>query len=81
MIYRTEGWLAWSPVTMVRKATEADLVALGFDDANTDVADAPAVEDSMAAEEADRGRGKRASRDRTRRSWHLSSSSNRCSNR
>ncbi|AKI01522.1 hypothetical protein IMCC20628_02827 [Hoeflea sp. IMCC20628] len=29
MIYRTENWLGGSPVTMVRKATELDLIALG----------------------------------------------------
>jgi len=29
MIYRTENWLGGSPVTMVRKASEADLIALG----------------------------------------------------
>lgn len=30
MIYRTEQWLGGSPVTMVRKASEADLIALGL---------------------------------------------------
>lgn len=30
MIYRTEQWLGGSPVTMVRQAREADLVALGL---------------------------------------------------
>lgn len=29
MIYRTENWLGGSPVTMVRKATELDLISLG----------------------------------------------------
>tara|TARA_R110002020_G_scaffold86731_10_gene214146 strand:- start:16289 stop:16828 length:540 start_codon:yes stop_codon:yes gene_type:complete len=29
MIYRTENWLGGSPVTMVRKATDLDLIALG----------------------------------------------------
>lgn len=29
MIYRTENWLGGSPVTMVSKATELDLIALG----------------------------------------------------
>jgi hypothetical protein len=43
MIYRTEGWLGGSPVTMVSKASEADLIALGLAEPETDVADAPAV--------------------------------------
>ncbi|SOE17706.1 hypothetical protein SAMN05877838_2609 [Hoeflea halophila] len=30
MIYRTENLLGGSPVTMVRKASEADLIALGY---------------------------------------------------
>ncbi|MDP2119779.1 MAG: plant virulence effector HPE1-like domain-containing protein [Hoeflea sp.] len=29
MIYRTENWLGGSPITMVSKATELDLIALG----------------------------------------------------
>ena len=29
-IYRTEGWLGGSPVTMVSKASEANLIALGL---------------------------------------------------
>lgn len=50
MIYRTEGWLGGSPVTMVSKATEADLIALGFAEPETDVADAPAVEGDGTAD-------------------------------
>ncbi|EDQ32104.1 hypothetical protein HPDFL43_03304 [Hoeflea phototrophica DFL-43] len=49
MIYRTEGWLGGSPVTMVSKATEANLAALGIGEAETDVADAPATEDGVVA--------------------------------
>ncbi|WP_394690322.1 plant virulence effector HPE1-like domain-containing protein [Hoeflea sp.] len=52
MIYRTEGWLGGSPVTMVSKATEANLATLGLGEPETDVADAPAVEtDATAADE------------------------------
>lgn len=35
MIYRTENWLGGSPVTMVRKATELDLIALGVSEPKT----------------------------------------------
>ncbi|WP_420408550.1 plant virulence effector HPE1-like domain-containing protein [Hoeflea sp.] len=57
MIYRTEGWLGGSPVTMVSKASEADLIALGLvdpeiEDNGTDVADAPASEGGVADEGA-----------------------------
>ncbi|MEQ8481679.1 MAG: plant virulence effector HPE1-like domain-containing protein [Hoeflea sp.] len=52
-IYRTEGWLGGSPVTMVSKASEADLIALGLVepetlDAETDVADAAQTEDGVS---------------------------------
>ncbi|MBC7283179.1 plant virulence effector HPE1-like domain-containing protein [Hoeflea sp.] len=45
MIYRTENWLGGSPVTMVRKASELDLIALGVavpEDNKTAEADSPA---------------------------------------
>ena len=42
MIYRTEGWLGGSPVTMVRKASDMDLVALGVSPpSETHIADLP----------------------------------------
>ncbi|MBU4527699.1 MAG: hypothetical protein KUA43_11820 [Hoeflea sp.] len=46
MIYRTENWLGGSPVTMVSKATELDLIALGVaapKDTLTAETDKPAV--------------------------------------
>jgi len=45
MIYRTENWLGGSPVTMVRRASELDLIALGVavpEDKLTAEADTPA---------------------------------------
>lgn len=55
MIYRTEGWLGGSPVTMVSKASEADLIALGIvtpetAEPETDIADAPAANDGVEDE-------------------------------
>ena len=47
MIYRTENWLGGSPVTMVRKATEADLVALGV--ARPDSSQTAAADSSEAS--------------------------------
>ncbi|MEQ8305520.1 MAG: plant virulence effector HPE1-like domain-containing protein [Hoeflea sp.] len=52
-IYRTEGWLGGSPITMVSKASEADLIALGIVEPEsaepaTAVADAPAAVDGAA---------------------------------
>lgn len=47
MIYRTENLLGGSPVTMVRKASEADLIALGYAEPETKQiaeTDAPAVD-------------------------------------
>lgn len=51
MIYRTEGWLGGSPVTMVSKATEANLAAFGLGEPETDVADAPAVGGNVAPQD------------------------------
>ncbi|MCY0094126.1 plant virulence effector HPE1-like domain-containing protein [Hoeflea ulvae] len=47
MIYRTENWLGGSPVTMVSKATELDLIALGITPA------APATADTAPTAVAD----------------------------
>lgn len=50
MIYRTENWLGGSPVTMVRKADETDLIALGVAAPETNqIADA----DKTAGSETD----------------------------
>ena len=59
MIYRTENLLGGSPVTMVRKASEADLIALGYAEPETNQsaeADQPAAEAGEApmTAEADR---------------------------
>jgi hypothetical protein len=51
MIYRTENLLGGSPVTMVRKASEADLIALGVVEPESNqvaVADKPADDTSEA---------------------------------
>jgi len=51
MIYRTENLLGGSPVTMVRKASEADLIALGYAEPETKQtaeADAPVAETGEA---------------------------------
>lgn len=44
MVYRTEAWLGGSPVTMVSKASEADLIAHGAASAETQHAAAPETE-------------------------------------
>jgi hypothetical protein len=41
MIYRTEGWLGGSPVVMVSKASEADLIALGMFETGSEQAAVP----------------------------------------
>jgi hypothetical protein len=73
MIYRTEGWLGGSPVTMVSKASEADLIALGLAEPETGVADAPAVGIDGAADAGTqtcgRGKGTRGDRARARCAW------------
>ncbi|MCY0150494.1 plant virulence effector HPE1-like domain-containing protein [Hoeflea sp. G2-23] len=52
MIYRTEGWLGGSPVTMVRKASDMDLVALGVSQpSETQIADLPKAADDVAADQ------------------------------
>jgi hypothetical protein len=59
MIYRTENLLGGSPVTMVRKASEADLIALGVASpkdnmvAETDAAGNGAGDQPLTAEAAD----------------------------
>ena len=45
MIYRTENLLGGSPVTMVRKASEADLIALGVrEPESTQIAETPSID-------------------------------------
>lgn len=58
MIYRTEQWLGGSPVTMVRKASEADLIALGLStpEKNQTAAISDNVARSVDAVKADAGR-------------------------
>ena len=51
MIYRTENLLGGSPVTMVRKASEADLIALGI--ANPDGSQTAAIEGGEAEQVAE----------------------------
>jgi hypothetical protein len=56
MIYRTENLLGGSPVTMVRKASEADLIALGMvEPESNEIAesDAPAMDAAEAPLTAD----------------------------
>lgn len=56
MIYRTENWLGGSPVTMVRKASEADLIALGVaapEPNQTAVAGTPATADGKQPASSD----------------------------
>ncbi|WP_412051499.1 plant virulence effector HPE1-like domain-containing protein [Hoeflea sp. Naph1] len=52
MIYRTEGWLGGSPVTMVRKASDMDLVALGVSPpSDTKIADLPKAADDVVSDQ------------------------------
>ena len=58
MIYRTENWLGGSPVTMVRKASEADLIALGVAEPATNkvaVTEDPTAEGADQSATADAG--------------------------